>query len=61
MQINLKALLPFLTLLVFLSACDGNNGVMEEAGEDADRAIEDAGDAMKDVGDDIEDATDGRE
>ena len=58
---KIKALLILLTLcLVLFTACK-QDGVLEDAGEDADRAVEDAGDAIKDVGDDIEDATDGRE
>lgn len=48
----LPALIP-LAFAGFLAACD-DEGPMERAGEQADRAVEDVGDAVKDTGRAIE-------
>lgn len=41
-----------------LTACDTNEGPVEEAGESIDQSIEDAGDATEDTADDVEDSLD---
>ncbi len=41
-----------------LTACEREEGPLEELGEDLDRAGEDAGDALEEAADDVEDAVD---
>lgn len=53
MMKTLRLVLIPLVLAGGLAACD-NDGPMERAGENADRAIEQTGDAIQDAGREIE-------
>lgn len=60
---TLKWILAAGFLAATVTACDRQEGPMEEAGESIDQAVEEAGDKTEDAleraGDAVEDATDG--
>ena len=60
---SLKWILAAGFLASMITACDRQEGPMEEAGESIDQAVEEAGDKTEDTleraGDAVEDATDG--
>ena len=56
--LRLAALLAMTTPVLAMTACDTNDGAVEEAGEAVDDAADDVGDAIDDAVDEVDDATD---